>query len=33
MIYAKNNRALDGGRQPNGASFIFTLPLAKIDPE
>ena len=31
MIYAKNNRSLsntDGTRQANGASFIFTLPIA-----
>ncbi len=28
MIYARNNRAADNGR-PSGASFIFTLPIAK----
>ena len=35
MIYAKNNRALinpDGTRQAAGASFIFTLPVAKSAP-
>ncbi len=31
MIYARNNRALsrDGGRDKPGASFIFTLPIAR----
>ena len=35
MIYAKNNRAItnpNGTRQPAGASFIFTLPVAQPDP-
>jgi len=35
MIYAKNNKTLDsrdGSRAPNGASFIFTLPIC-ISPE
>jgi two-component system sensor histidine kinase KdpD len=32
LIYARNNRTItnaEGDRQPNGASFIFTLPVAK----
>jgi two-component system sensor histidine kinase KdpD len=33
MIYARNNRALSRaeGRSATGASFIFTLPIAKIE--
>ena len=33
MIYARNNRALsrDGSRDKPGASFIFTLPIAKVN--
>ncbi len=33
MIYARNNRTLSRaeGRETAGASFIFTLPIAKID--